>query len=62
VREIFDAVPGFIGPVGSHVEVVADEALKGLRGLVTGGNEPDIHLRVRAVLIYLQESRMRGPM
>jgi DNA-binding NarL/FixJ family response regulator len=23
-------------------------------------NEPDIHLRVRAVLIYLQESRMRG--
>ena len=24
-------------------------------------NEPDIHLRVRAVLIYLQESRMRGP-
>jgi prolyl-tRNA synthetase len=45
VRDIFDAVPGFIGPVGSHVEVVADEALKGLRGLVTGGNEPDIHLR-----------------
>jgi prolyl-tRNA synthetase len=45
VRETFNAVPGFIGPVGSHVEVVADEALKGLRGLVTGGNEPDIHLR-----------------
>ena len=45
VRDIFNAVPGFIGPVGSHVEVVADEALKGLRGLVAGGNEPDIHLR-----------------
>jgi len=45
VRETFNAVPGFIGPVGSHVEVVADEALKGLRGLVAGGNEPDIHLR-----------------
>src|SRR5436305_489091 len=45
VRETFNAVPGFIGPVGSHVEVVADEALQGLRGLVAGGNEPDIHLR-----------------
>jgi prolyl-tRNA synthetase len=45
VRNIFGAVPGFIGPVGSHVEVVADEALRGLRGLVAGGNEPDIHLR-----------------
>ena len=45
VRDVFDAVPGFIGPVGSHVEVVADEALQGLRGLVAGGNEPDIHLR-----------------
>jgi prolyl-tRNA synthetase len=27
------------------VEVVADEALRGLRGLVAGGNEPDVHLR-----------------
>jgi prolyl-tRNA synthetase len=45
VRDIFNAVPGFIGPVGSHVEVVADQALRGLRGLVAGGNEPDIHLR-----------------
>jgi prolyl-tRNA synthetase len=36
---------GFIGPVGSHVEVVADEALRGMRGLVTGANEPDMHLR-----------------
>jgi DNA-binding NarL/FixJ family response regulator len=25
-------------------------------------NETDIHLRVRAVLIYMQESRMRGPL
>ena len=31
-------------PVGARVEVVADEALRGLRGLVAGGNEPDIHL------------------
>jgi prolyl-tRNA synthetase len=45
VREVFGAVPGFIGPVGARVEVVADEALRGLGGLVAGGNEPDIHLR-----------------
>ena len=45
VRETFGAVAGFIGPVAARVEVVADEALRGMRGLVTGGNEPDIHLR-----------------
>ncbi len=45
VRDTFATVAGFIGPVGSHVEVVADEALRGLHGLVTGGNEADIHLR-----------------
>ncbi|HEX6459624.1 MAG TPA: proline--tRNA ligase [Thermoleophilaceae bacterium] len=45
VRDVFSAVPGFIGPVGAHVEVVADQALRGLRGMVAGGNEPDLHLR-----------------
>jgi prolyl-tRNA synthetase len=45
VRETFGAVAGFIGPVGARVEVVADEALRGLRGLVAGANEPDQHLR-----------------
>ena len=45
VRDDFGAVPGFIGPVGARVEVVADQALKGLRGLVAGANEPDKHLR-----------------
>ncbi len=45
VRETFGAVGGFIGPVGARVEVVADEALRGLRGLVAGANEPDLHLR-----------------
>src|SRR3954447_16483513 len=45
VREAFGAVPGFIGPVGARVEVVADEALRGLQGLVAGANEPDMHLR-----------------
>jgi prolyl-tRNA synthetase len=45
VRDVFGAVGGFIGPVGARVEVVADEALRGLHGLVAGANEPDIHLR-----------------
>jgi prolyl-tRNA synthetase len=45
VREVFGAEPGFIGPVGARVEVIADEALKGLGGLIAGGNQPDVHLR-----------------
>ena len=44
VRSTFGAEPGFIGPVGSPVDVLADEALKGLRGLVAGANKPDMHL------------------
>ncbi|HET8672593.1 MAG TPA: proline--tRNA ligase, partial [Thermoleophilaceae bacterium] len=42
---LFGTHGGFIGPVGARVEVVADEALRGMRGLVTGANEPDMHLR-----------------
>ena len=30
---------------GARVEVLADEALRGLHGLVAGANEPDVHLR-----------------
>jgi prolyl-tRNA synthetase len=45
VRDRFGSVPGFIGPVGAKVEVLADEALRGLHGLVTGANEPNRHLR-----------------
>jgi prolyl-tRNA synthetase len=45
VREAFGAVAGFIGPVDARVQVIADEALRGLRGMVAGANEPDLHLR-----------------
>jgi prolyl-tRNA synthetase len=45
LEEAFGAVAGFIGPVGARTEVLADEALKGMRGLVAGANEPDLHLR-----------------
>jgi prolyl-tRNA synthetase len=44
VRERFGAEPGFIGPVAAPVAVMADEALRGLGGLVAGGNEHDVHL------------------
>ena len=45
VEELFASVAGFIGPVGARVPVVADEAVRGLSGLVAGANEPDRHLR-----------------
>ena len=45
VREAFGSVAGFLGPVGAPVEVLADEALRGLSGMVAGANEPDRHLR-----------------
>ncbi len=44
VRAKFGAEPGFIGPLGSQVEVLADEALRGLSGLVAGANKPDVHV------------------
>jgi prolyl-tRNA synthetase len=40
----FKTYPGFMGPVGAHVPVIADEALKGLKGLVAGANATDKHL------------------
>jgi len=45
VKAAFGSVPGFIGPVGARVPIVADVALNGLEGLVTGANEPDSHLK-----------------
>jgi len=45
VRELFGTEPGYIGPIGAQVDVLADEALRGLHGLVTGANELDTHLR-----------------
>ena len=45
VKSLFGTVAGFIGPVGASAPVVADEALRGLHGLVAGANEPDAHLR-----------------
>nr|MDQ3355824.1 His/Gly/Thr/Pro-type tRNA ligase C-terminal domain-containing protein [Actinomycetota bacterium] len=45
VESLFASVPGFIGPVGTPVAVIADRGVEGLRGLVAGANEADRHLR-----------------
>jgi prolyl-tRNA synthetase len=44
VRDAFGTEPGFIGPMGTPVPVLADEALRGVAGLVAGGNKPDVHV------------------
>ncbi|MDQ3356556.1 MAG: proline--tRNA ligase, partial [Actinomycetota bacterium] len=43
VESLFASVPGFIGPVGTPVAVIADRAVEGLHGLVAGANEADRH-------------------
>jgi prolyl-tRNA synthetase len=45
LKDLFGTHAGFIGPVGANAPVLADEALRGMRGLVTGANEPDKHLQ-----------------
>ena len=45
LADAFKTVPGFIGPVAAAVPILADEALRGLRGLVAGANERDRHLQ-----------------
>jgi len=36
---------GFSGPVGLKIEIIADETLKGVVGMVTGANRRDLHLK-----------------
>ena len=36
-------VPGFLGPIGLHLRMVADLGVHGMRGAVTGANESDAH-------------------
>ncbi len=43
VQRITGAAVGFAGPIGLRVRVVADEALRGITGGVTGANETDHH-------------------
>jgi len=43
VAEVTGAPMGFAGPVGIKVKMIADNALKGMRNFVTGGNKEDVH-------------------
>jgi len=43
VQRITGADVGFAGPLGLEVRIVADQALRGLRGGITGANETDHH-------------------
>jgi prolyl-tRNA synthetase len=45
IPRLFGTVAGFMGPVGIEVDVLADDALRGLSGLVAGANQADRHLR-----------------
>jgi prolyl-tRNA synthetase len=35
--------PGFLGPIGLELRTVADLSIQGMRGAVTGANEPNAH-------------------
>ena len=44
--ELFNSVPGFIGPVNLNgVRVVADQRLQSMSGAIVGANEKDYHLK-----------------
>lgn len=46
IREKFGADPGSLGPVGlTGVRILADEALRGRRNMISGANRTDYHLR-----------------
>jgi prolyl-tRNA synthetase len=46
IADVLGARPGSLGAVGvTRVPVIADEALRGRRGMYTGANADDVHLR-----------------
>jgi len=46
VIKYFGADPGFIGPVGKgDIAVYADDLLKGVKGMITGANKNDYHIK-----------------
>jgi|UniRef100_A0A7V3VTL9 prolyl-tRNA synthetase len=46
IQKYFGAEPGFIGPVGiENIKIIADDLLKDVKGMVTGANENDFHLK-----------------
>jgi prolyl-tRNA synthetase len=45
VEETTGAPMGFAGPIGLKARMVADNAIKGMKNFVTGGNKKDVHIR-----------------
>ncbi|MFI0483982.1 proline--tRNA ligase [Actinomadura sp. 9N215] len=45
IQDALGAQPGSLGAVGVSLPVIADEALRGRRGMFTGANTDDVHLR-----------------
>ncbi len=43
VQAAAGAPPGFLGPIGLKIRIVADQAVQGIQGAVTGANEVDTH-------------------
>jgi prolyl-tRNA synthetase len=43
VRSATQIAPGFLGPIGMKLRMVADHAIQGMQGAVTGANEADAH-------------------
>ncbi|MGH9892149.1 MAG: proline--tRNA ligase, partial [bacterium] len=43
VEQAAQVPPGFVGPIGLRLRMVADQAIQGMRGAVTGANEADAH-------------------
>jgi prolyl-tRNA synthetase len=45
VRSATQIAPGFLGPIGMKLRMVADHAIQGMQEAVTGANEADAHYR-----------------
>jgi prolyl-tRNA synthetase len=43
IQAATNVVPGFLGPIGLKLRIVADLAIQGMQGAVTGVNEADAH-------------------
>ena len=43
VEAATQVLPGFLGPIGLTLRTVADLSIQGMRGAVTGANEPNAH-------------------
>ena len=43
VERTIQVTPGFLGPVGLKLQTIADQAVQGMRGAVTGANEINAH-------------------